>query len=1163
MLRNKYFLLFIFLLLMIWGCSTKRNTKTTRMYHELNTRYNVYFNADEAYKEALKSKQSSHQDNMSRLLDAIPVEESAKEKQQTGGSFDVTVDKTTKAIKLHSITSKPERDPGKRQSKEYKEWLKQREFNPFLKNAWLLLGKAEYQNNDFLQASSTFSYITRIYSTDKDVVLEARLWLVRCYLGMDWLYEAEDVLHKIDLSGGATQTFDGEYSELYADLLLRKKEYSQAVPYLEKAAEKADSSWQKLRLRYLLGQTYAHLGEKEKAYAAFDKVPGINTPYMYTFNAKIQQAALASGANKKQVLSDLEKMARNTKNKEYLDQVYYAIGNIFLNDQDTTKAIDAYKKAIKESTRNGYDKAIAQIVLGDIYFNQRDYTNAQPNYSEALNGIDKKHEDYTKVELRSSVLEELVKYSEAIHLQDSLQHLAQMPEQERISVIEKTIKELKKKEEEERKQAERENREYNPNVENPLFDQKTPQMPTPQITGIDADKFYFYNPQLVTQGKTAFQRKWGSRKLEDDWRRRNKKSSVLSNAFDSFANNDTPSDTLSTDTNNKAEQAQNKTDDIYSVQYYLNQLPFTPQAIEASNEIIEDAYFNMGKIYKDQLEDYPLAIESFETDIKRFPNTPNLEEIYYQLFLIYLRLGNKEMTEVYRRNILNSFPKGDYAATLSNPDYEWNLKNIYHIQDDLYQKTYEAYLAGNTKLVRNNYKSIKENYPLSDLMPKFMYLNALTYAQTNNPLEFKELLTELIEKYPKADVSVVASETLKGLLSGRNLASDSSPARGMIWDMKFGSLEQIEEAAGVDFVAQDDAQYLLLFLYKSNTVNKNQLIYDVANYNFSNFIYKTFDLNFTEVNTLEILQLKGFTSFKEVNDYIDLSFEKGSLMDELPPSIITVPISEDNYIALMNGKSLNEYFLFFEKNYTKEMIRLIMYWNEQRKREMESDGLSPLPVEQEKPSEEIIIEEEIIEVEPRPIEKEVRQTTPPVRENEPKRNEGEIGVGDILSDDVIEKADDIINKATDIFNNPVDGLKGLFNSGKSSIKKTKEEKEAEKEEKRIAKKQEKERQAEERARIKAKEDAEQARQDSIDKAKQEKEDEEKALRKARELEAKRKEQERKDAVKQRERELKEREKARKEKLKQAERERNARLKQREQERKEKERIAKENQKNRD
>ena len=1117
----------------ILGCSTKKNTKTTRMYHDINTRYNVFFNANEAYKEALKTKEDSRKDNLSRMIDVYPIDVSVLEKEKTGGSFDVSVDKTTKAIKTHSIKAKPERDPGKRKNKEYQQWLKSQEFNPFLKNAWLLLGKSEYQNDDFLLASSTFSYITRLYKNEPEVVAEARLWLARTYLAMDWLYEAEDVLHNIDLAGGVHSNLKGEYAEIYADLLMRKKEYDKALPYLETAIKTESNKLQKTRLKYLLGQVYAFLGNKEKAFEAFESVQGMSTPYNFDFNARIQQATFVNSTNKQKVLSDLEKMSRNTKNKEYLDQIFFAIGNIYLNEGDTAKTIDTYKKAIEKSTRNDYDKAIVQIALGDIYFARKKYILAQPCYSEALSAIGKKHEIYPKIELRSTVLDELVVYVEAVQQQDSLQNLARMPEDERLTVIKKTIKDLKKKEEQERKDAQREANSSLIDANTTLFDQNSPDIPSaPTVTGGSSSSFYFYNPQTVAQGKTAFQKKWGNRKLEDNWRLRNKRSSLLNQKTDPFADKtELPEDSIQTEksdveTNNLTNKEE---EDKYSVEYYLAQIPMTSEAIEKSNEIIEDAFFNMGKIYKDKLEDYNLAIDAFETDLRRFPNTPNLEEIYYQLFLIYLRLGNKEMTELYRRNILNSFPDGDYAVTLSNSDYEWNLRNIYKIQDDLYQQTYSAYLAGKVNIVRENYLSMKSKYPLSDLMPKFMYLNALTYAQTNNPTELKTNLTELIEKYPTSDVTEVASEILKGLLAGKELSNDNSPAKGMIWDIKFGNGNEIQDAAGVDFVANADSEFILLFIYKSNTINKNQLIYDIANYNFSNFIYKTFDLSFSEANSLEMIQVKGFKAFKEIDDYIDLAFEKNSLMSQLDPSIITVPISTDNFIALMNGKSLNEYFLFFEKNYTKEMVKLILYWDRQRKTA----------------SEEIKVEEKTeVKEEKKAIEKEVKETIEelqPIRpeikvEEKPKKEEkpNEVGVGDILSDKTIDKADDLINKTIDIFDNPVDGLKGIFNSGGYKPKLTKEEKQALKDARKLEKEQDKERKDEEKAK--------------------------QALLDAKETETKQKVKDRENARKDRQRELKEKEKAQKEKLKQKEKERKEQLKAREEMRKEKEHQAKENRK---
>lgn len=1159
MFRYKYIIILPIVILVMLGCSSKKNTSTTRAYHAINTKYNIYFNANEAYKESLKSKQAGHHDNLSQIIAIFPSPIEEEElKKNTGGSFDVTVDKTTKAIKIHSIRTKPQRDPGKRKSQEYQAWLKQQEFNPFLKNAWLLLGKAEFQNEDYLQAISTLSYVTRLYKGDNDVIAEARIWIAKAYSAMGWFYEAEDIFHKIKLAGGVPDDLKGEYNKVYTDFLVKRKEYEKAIPFLEQAIKDEKDSFQRIRMKYLLGQLYSHTNNQDKAFLAFESVTGLNTPYLYSFNAKMQQASFVDNSNKKEILSLLTKMSKDSKNKEYLDQVFYAIANIHLNNQDTTKAITEYEKAVKASIRNGYDKALAQLALGDIYFVQQKYGKAQPNYSEALASISKKHEAYPRASLRSEVLDELVVHIEAIHLQDSLQVLAQKPYEEQVEVATKIIAELRRQEELKKRAQEMAERESNAspiqNTNSPFFEQSSPNISSAPVNiGGNTSSFYFYNPPLVSQGKVAFQRKWSNRKLEDNWRRTNKQVSTFdenkTEQEEGQTNEDLPK-TPDTKTDKPA------IEDIYSPEFYLQQIPMTPEAIKASNDIIENALFNLGKIYKDKLGDYTLAIEALTDNLSRFPNGPNREEIYYQLFLIYLRQGNKEMTEVYRRYLLNSFPKSSYAAALSDPNYEWNLRNMHQLEDNLYQQTYEAYLSANIRTVRANYRTMQEKYPLSGLIPKFMFLNALTYAQTNDPEEFKTHLRELIEKHPKADVVPLASDMLKGVLGGKTLSSDTSPARGMIWDIRFGTGEGSEEMAGVDFIADREAEYMLLFIYKSQTIDKNQLIYDVASYNFSSFIYQTFDLSFTETNSLEILQVKGFRSLADIEAYIDKAFEKNSLMSQLDPSIIPLPISTDNFVALMNGKSLNEYFLFFEKNYTKEMVKLIMYWNEQRNRS------ASIPEEQPQQEVETPVLEEP-EAEEKPVETiPTRPITPPVKESKTESKGNEIGVSDILSDDQIEQVDNVINKTIDIINNPVDGLKNLFNSSGDKPKLTKAEKEAQKAEKKRLKQLEKERKEKEKAEQKALREAEQARLDSISNAEKQQQAVEKEAKEAKINEQKEAQKARETARKQRQQELKEKEKAQKERLKQRERERKERLKQREAERKEKERLAKEKAKNR-
>lgn len=1165
--------------MLVSSCSNQKNTKTTRWYHATNTRYNIHFNAEEAYKEALKAKNTGYKDNLSEMIKMYPYPEEDEQKKETGGPFDVTIDKSTKAIKLHSIQVKPERNPGKRGDAKYQEWLKQREFNPFLKNSWLLMAKAEYQNNDYLKAISTFSYTSRLYRTDIDVVTECQLWMALAYTQMGWFYEADNIFHQIELAGGVPAKHKELFSEVYANYLIRNKEYEKAVPYMELAVKSAKGI-QKTRIRYLMAQIYGQEGDALKAYKAFGKVPGMSTPYEYTFNAKIQQVKYAPEKDKQKMISMLKGMAKSSKNAEYLDQVYSTLGDIYLQDQDTAKAIENYKLAVKKSTRNGYDKALCQVTLGDIYFIQRDYVNAYPCYSEAVGVLSKKHDDYPRVSLRADVLGELVVHVEAIHLQDSLQHLARLPEPERLEAINKIITDLKKKEEAEKKLAEREGNMEQQDSDDPFFTNRggntRPGMPV--MPGMQSSEFYYYNPQSVSQGKIAFQQRWGNRKLEDNWRRRDKRVTTFDDT-PHYAENDENGTTQEGDSIQKsgAEQMAVVTD-VYTPEFYLQQLPLSEEAITASNEIIEDAYFQMGGIYTNKLNDFNLAVDAYLTDIKRFPQTPNLEEIYYQLFLIYSRMGNKSLADLYKDKLIAEFSKGNYAKTLSDPNYEWNLRNLGTLQESIYDKTYEAYLAGNTSKVRSSVHEVKEKFPVSPLMPKFMFLNALTYAQTNDAGKMGEELKGLVEKYPDSDVTPLASEILKNLLAGRPLAMGGGPMRGMVWDLRFGD-PMAEVDSLMRFSKEQDVDYELMLLFPAKSINKNQLIYDVADYNFSNFVLKTFDLDFSVVATYEMLEVKGLDSFSEMKEYVQKAFRDSSLISKLDPQILFIPISVENYNVLMRGKSLNEYMAFFVENYGREFPRLINLWNRQV-----SSKEGDEPKVEEQPVVEPEIEEENKEgekpKEPETVDKEpqVDQTingVNPVDVVKPKVEDGnksknvEIKASDILSDDKIETIEKVGNAAKKIIDNPVEGVKSVLQKRKEQSGMTKEEREALKEQEDERKRLEQE----EKDRIKVQQDSIRNEQKEKERLIKEAEAEQKAAERAKIEEEKRKEQEKidevkaaqkakEDARKQRQQELKDKEKAQKEKLKQREQERKDRQKQREQERREKERAAREKQKNR-
>lgn len=794
------------------------------------------------------------------------------------------------------------------------------------------MGQAQFYNADFLQASATFSYIARHYAQEEEVVAEARLWQARCYAEMGWYYESEDILEKMNKEGIPAANLK-QYAAVNADYLIKNQQFEEAVPYLKTAIKAEKNRKQRARMKYLLGQIYADLDLGSLAYKAFAEVIRSNPPYELEFAARIRQSEVFAGTNYLKVVKMLERMAKSQKNKDYLDQVYYALGNIYLNREDTVNAIKNYQLGIEKSTQNGMDKAVCQIKLGDIYFTQRDYVKAQPCFSGALAGIKKEYKDYPRVSKLSAVLDELVVHVEAVQLQDSLQALAKMPEAERLAIIDKKIEEVKKEEEEAKALAEKEaylaeQEAKGSGINRPGTETNTVQMPT-----AGGASFYFYNPQTVAQGKTQFQRKWGRRTLEDNWRRRKKELST----FDEPNPGDTEQadqsqvgadgQPLPTDSIAGGDLPAVAADDPHTREYYLQQLPFTEEDVAASNVIIEDGLYNMAMIYKDKLEDLPLSIEGFETLERRFPENTHRLESYYQIYLMALRLQDEALAAAYKTKLIQAFPESDYAVAVADPNYEYNIRMMDRVQDSLYQQTYARYLESDTATVRHSFKLVSEKYPLATLMPKFMFLDALTYVQAGDTEGFKAALRTLIEKYPKADVTELASEMLKGVLRGRALVQGG--VRGMSWNLRFGVGEDgalsAEDSARV-FNPERNMPYEMLLVYPAGSVDQNQLLFAVAAYNFANFMVKEFDLVFEEAGPISMLAIKGFYNFDEIIQYYKMIYGADGYATALNQAVAVLPISEANYETLMRGKTLEEYITFFDEQFGEELPDLAARW---------------------------------------------------------------------------------------------------------------------------------------------------------------------------------------------------------------------------------------------
>lgn len=910
------------------SCSTRKNTAASRNYQAFITRYNVYYNGDTHYKETLESMERSYDDDFSRLLQLHPANAHADEKAtQPQGDFNRSIEKAQKAIQLHSIKKKPARKPGQNNSAEYKAWLKRDEYNPFLHNAWMLMGRSQYMDGDFLGAASTFFYVAKHFTWLPTTVLEAQLWQARSYAALGWLFEAETILTRVK----PEQLVDSKslthlYAMAYADLDIRSKNYPGAIEHLRQAIATASGS-QKYRLNFLLGQIYALEGDRAKAYEAFGRAgKSASAPYSLKFNARIKQSEVFSGADITPEVNALRRMTRYDRNKQYLDQIYYAIGNLYLSKGDTLDAVTNYNLAIEKSQRSGIDKALAQLTLGSIFYNQGYYDKAQPLYAEAVPQLPESYPDYQALKRRSDYLDRLAVYSQNVTLQDSLLKLSYLSLEEQTAVAERLIDELKKRELEAERLARQEELQAQADAQGSNL-----QSNTSSFTLNSDNSWYFYNPATVTAGKTDFQRRWGSRKLEDDWRRRNKASFSLTTADDEAAGDDTDSASDSPESGSDSESSEiedadaaKRASDPHFVDYYLKQIPKDDAERAVANDVIQEGLYNMGVILKDDLRDFSAARREFNRLLERYPDNVYRLDVYYNLYLMAAMESDTAMAEHWRRLIVDEFPDSPYGKAMTDPHYLDNLKLMDARQEQLYQQAYDDYLDNNNAAVHRAYDQMQQEFPMSKIMPKFMFIDALAYVTDNATEKFREMLTTMLERYPDTDLAPYASAYLRGLDQGRQLQQGIGNMRGMLWDTRLTNDSTASAIDGqIEFTLDPESAQILVLLYPTDQVSANQLLYDIARINFTSFNSGDFDLEQMNFGRLGMLIIKPFDNLRQLNRYIAVIADNPTV--KLPSQVRPVIISQADFDQLLTtGASFDDYFRAVEEqNYRQAQLTVL------------------------------------------------------------------------------------------------------------------------------------------------------------------------------------------------------------------------------------------------
>lgn len=901
------------------GCSTEKNTSQSRWWHSFNARYNTYYNGAMAYVDGSLEKENGNKDNYTDIIPLYTV--GNKSSRDLGkANFDRAIEKSKKAIKMHSIKKRPQWTKSRKKTERDIEWLNRKEYNPFLWKAWMLMGRSQFMKGSFDEAASTFAYMSRLYSTQPAIYGRARAWLAKCYVEQDWFYDAEDVMTKIRRDSIHWRA-KKEWDYTYADYYIRTGRYKEAVPYLRKVIRHEMRRKQKAREWYLMGQIQTALGNKTEAYKAYKRVLRLHPPYELEFNARISMTEVMSAGQSKKMIRRLKRMAASDNNKEYLDQVYYAIGNIHMAEKDTANAIRAYEKGNAGSTRNGLEKGVLLLTLGDIYWNMEKYSDARRCYGEAIGLMDKERKDYNQLSDRSKILDELVPFTDAIHLQDSLQALAAMSEGERNKAIDRVIDALKKKEKEERAaqlEAEAMQNAGNNALDNPLVNQGN----KPGVGQDKSSTWYFYNPMAVSRGRETFQKLWGKRENVDDWQRVNKTVVALNTSLEELTDEQRDSidaaEAVADSLENVMDSAQN---DPHKREYYLKQIPFTPEQIAESNKIIEDGLFNSGVIFKDKLDNLALGEKNLRRLTDNYKDYEKTDEAYYHLFLLYSRRGDSGMAQAFLDKLKAGFPDSRWTTLLTDPYFEENAKYGVHIEDSLYASTYEAFKADRFEEVRRNTEASASRFPLGVNRDKFVFIGGLSKLNNGDAEGCVADMEVVVKEYPNSDVSGMAGMIINGVKAGRRLHGGKFDI-GDVWSHRSVVLNEKDSVAERKFVAERDVPFSFIIAYSPDSLDENRLLFETARFNFTNFVVRNFDITIETFDGLNRMKTSGFKSYDEALQYARQMYKNNAIMS-LVRNGRAIIISDANLELLGTHYSYNDYDAFYEKHFVPLKISTV------------------------------------------------------------------------------------------------------------------------------------------------------------------------------------------------------------------------------------------------
>lgn len=711
MKRLYTFTVFSLSVLLLVACSRKKSTFMSRNYHAVTAEYNAIYNGDMALVTGNEELAITYRDNFWEILpvERFEIEEAIAKPGEDGNvNFNRAEEKAAKAIQKHSI------------------YLDGKENNPQIDEAYMLLGKARYYDQRFVPAQDAFNFILNRYPTSNNVN-EARMWKAKTNIQLANEEGAIEELTRLMDKQGLKEEDKADAAAIMAQAYINLDSLEAALPMIKLASEYVRDHELKGRYAFIKGQIYNRLEQKDSANLAFQEVIDLHrkSPRVYMINAHIEQARNFDyeKGDRMALLEHLLAMEENRENRPYLDLIDNQLGEYYRNTENIDTAVAYYNKSIKNYKQNDILQALNYATLAEINFDNAEYKIAGQYYDSTLAFLEENSRAWRRMKKKLENLEDVIKYEDIATRNDSILRLTSMSESEQLAYFTEYTSELKAiaikdsiaKVKEETRIAN--NEFYKKNTSN-----KTE----------EGGAFYFYNSTTVSYGKQEFQKIWGNRKLEDNWRYSAKKKIFGEDAI----------------ADKEEAGVQLDQSERYDPQAYISKIPKDQIIIDSISGERNFAYYQLGLIYKEKFREYNLATDRLEKLLTYQPQERLVIPSKYYLHKIYELLGNSASAEKWKTDILTNHSESRYAEILRNPTSQ--LASDESSPEFKYKELYKEFEAFNYDYVIATCDDYMNIYNGNDIVPKLEMLKATSLGKRDGFEAYKKAVNFVALNYPQS-----------------------------------------------------------------------------------------------------------------------------------------------------------------------------------------------------------------------------------------------------------------------------------------------------------------------------------------------------------------------------------------------------------------------------